>query len=154
MLKSSHGPTDKLELMEADPEPRVVRLGLGEVIITTGKYRGVPAVFIEPTPDPGPVGELADPMLPRNVVRPNSVVLQVEGDVSVLIDALNSVSRKEESATSLISLAEDLESSGELCLDMAARSTEKSDRERYFGKCVAYRYAAKELRARINNKAG
>ena len=72
-------------------EPRVVRIGSGEVVVDTGGYLGVPAVFIEPAPAPGPLGEPANPPLPINAIQPGSVVLQIVGDVSVLINAINAV---------------------------------------------------------------
>ncbi|MFZ4605189.1 MAG: hypothetical protein ACOYM5_02930 [Caulobacter sp.] len=74
-------------------EPTVLRIGAGEVSVDTGGYQGVPAVFIEPVLA-GPVGESVEPPLPVNEVRPGSVVLQIVGDVSVLIDALNKIASR------------------------------------------------------------
>lgn len=72
---------------ESGEKPRVVRLGLGEVIVDTGTHGGTPAVFIERAPTTGVVGDKGQAGA-FDEVAPGSVIIECHGPAQVLIDAL------------------------------------------------------------------
>lgn len=56
--------------------PHVIQLGTGDRIITSGFYRGLPAVFIEPTADPRPPGTRGEtPAGERHTLAPGATVI-------------------------------------------------------------------------------
>jgi hypothetical protein len=75
------------------PGNTFVELGLGRFIIETGAVAGIPAVFIERAPAPGPVGGEAGRALPADSLSKGAIILAVRNSAGaqVLIDALQKV---------------------------------------------------------------
>lgn len=76
-----------------DDSTRMVELGHGRMIVGHGTYHGIPALFVEPVPYQGVVGDSAKGILPLDAVAPGSVVFTFsdEASVRVMADRLNAV---------------------------------------------------------------
>ncbi len=68
-----------------------IALGQGQYVVNYGTFADLPAVFIEPASEPGPVGENADAAaLPKTEIHPKGFVItfQSRAAANVLMDAI------------------------------------------------------------------
>jgi hypothetical protein len=72
---------------------KVIEIGLGQVVSNWGTYEGKPALFIEPVPVAGKVGQQG-PELPKHELTPNSTIIRfhsAKGANVIMEDILSAI---------------------------------------------------------------
>lgn len=83
------------EQREREKRMRVLDFGRGALVVTSGTYGEFPAVFLEPTDRPGPIGEHATGYEGSSLVAGSVVILARRSDaVEVLIEALRRTQKR------------------------------------------------------------